>query len=251
MIDTEFDFTTDSPGYWEGFWERNDGLGYGGSDPDVASPTLQKYHKLLWSKPLPNGESMDLRTGTGPYYLTWKNFCFGSDSIIVSFRYKKYRYMINQVREKVGDYKHFYEDFLRRAYTIGGMIIFPKHHSSMNQNKGTNKYISDRWDLTLECIRRYYKGQTSPLYETLEADRDFYALFSDFKGYSDFFLLQDAVTDDYSEVKIWCGDSIFIEDGLPKTLDDYFLFINNELDFLSKRNARIKKYSETLLVNKK
>ena len=101
MIDIEFDFTTDSPRYWDGFWERNDGLRYGESNPDIVSPTLQKYHKILWGKPLPNGEVMDLKTGAGPYYLTWKNFRFGSDSIIVSLRYKKYRYMIDQVREKV------------------------------------------------------------------------------------------------------------------------------------------------------
>lgn len=45
MIDTSFDFTTDSPGYWDGFWERNAGLGAGGSDPDNASPTLQNTTK--------------------------------------------------------------------------------------------------------------------------------------------------------------------------------------------------------------
>ena len=36
MIDVGFDFTSDSPGYWDKFWENNDGLGGGGSDPDVA-----------------------------------------------------------------------------------------------------------------------------------------------------------------------------------------------------------------------
>ncbi len=38
IIDTTFDFTTDSPGYWDDFWKRNDGLGYGGSDPDSVIP---------------------------------------------------------------------------------------------------------------------------------------------------------------------------------------------------------------------
>ena len=98
MIDTRFDFTTDSPGYWDGFWERNAGLGAGGSDPDNASPTLQKYHKELWSKPLPNGEVMDLRAGSGPYYLTLKDFWFGSDAITDIFIYKKYKHKINQVK---------------------------------------------------------------------------------------------------------------------------------------------------------
>ena len=40
MIDTTFDFTTDSQGYWDGFWDRNDGLGCSGCDPDSKSPTL-------------------------------------------------------------------------------------------------------------------------------------------------------------------------------------------------------------------
>jgi len=247
MIDINFDFTTDSPGYWDNYWEKNGGLGYGGSDPDNASPTLQKYHKLLWSKPLPNGEVMELKTGSGPYYLTWKDFRFGSDSIIVSFRYRQYQYMIDQVKQRVPDYKQYYEELLRRAYTIGGTIIFPKHVSSMNQNKGTNKLISDRWDLTLECIRRYYRGEESPLYNTIQRDHAFYELFVDFKGYVDFFFLQDAVTDDYSETKNWCGDFSFIESGLPKTVEEYFVFIENELDFLDKRNARIKKYSDNYL----
>ncbi len=137
MIDIGFDFTSDSKAYWDGFWERNDGMGYGGSDPDTASPTLQKYHQELWSKPLPNGEKMDLQKGAGSYYLTWKDFRFGSDAIIVSFRYKKYKYMIDQVKECVPDYKAYYEKMIRRAYTIGGTIIFPKHTASINQMEQT------------------------------------------------------------------------------------------------------------------
>ena len=114
----------------------------------------------------------------------------------------------------------------------------------MNQNKGTNRKISDRMDLTLECIRRYYKGEESPLYKTINRDKNFYDLFVDFKGYVDFFLLQDAVTDDYSAVNIWEGTGDFIEDGLPKTLDGYFIFIEKEYEFLDKRNKRIKEYAE-------
>ena len=241
-IDTSFDFTSDSKGYWDQFWDRNDGLGYGGSDPDVSSPTLQRYHQLLWSKLLPNGERMDLQMGNGPYYLTWKDFRFGSDSIIVSFRYKRYKYMIDLVKQCVGDYRSFYEDLTRKAYTIGGTIIFPKHPLSMNQIKGTNKLISDRWDLTLECIRRYYHGENSPLHNTIIRDKEFYDLFVDFKGYVDFFLLQDAVSDDYSKVDIWCGNTNFVEDALPKTIEEYFDFIKHEFVFLEKRNHRINRY---------
>ena len=109
MIDVSFDFTSDSPNYWDHYWDNNGGMGSGNSDPDSASKTLQKYHQLLWSKVLPNGEYMDLCCGTGPYYLTWKNFRFGSDSIIVSFRYQKNRELIESVAKALPDYRAFVE----------------------------------------------------------------------------------------------------------------------------------------------
>ena len=81
MIDTNYDFTTDSKGYWDGFWNRNDGLGCGGSDPDSRSSTLKEYHRILWSKQLPNGEYINLENEKAPGYLSWNSFDFSSDSI--------------------------------------------------------------------------------------------------------------------------------------------------------------------------
>jgi len=43
-IGTSFDFRLDA----------------GGKDPDSYSPTLRRYHQLLWSKPLPGGAFFDL-----------------------------------------------------------------------------------------------------------------------------------------------------------------------------------------------
>ena len=227
MIDIYFDFRSDTPA---------------GKDPDKYSQTLKTYHQLLWSKPLPNGEMMELKNGTGLYYLTWKDFDFGSDSIIVELRYEKNKRILDEVAEIVEDVDAYYEELVRRSYSIGGMIIFPKHVNSMNQRRGTSSFISDRWDLTLECIRRYYTGEESPLSKVIESDKAFYELFLDFKGYVDFFFLQDCVSEDYSSVDIWCGDASFEKRGLPETVDEYFEFIRKEHEFLNKRNSRINEY---------
>ena len=239
IIDTSFDFTTDSPHFWDGFWQNNYGMGGGSSDPDIASKTLKNYHQFLWSKTLPNGEMMQLTARTGPDYLTWKDFRFGSDSIIVSFRHNKCRDLINAARKALPDYQRFAEDFVHRTYTIGGAIIFPKHVNSMNQRKGCHPLIGDRWDLTLECIRRFYNNEESPLSTTIQSDRSFYELFGDFKGYVDFFFLQDCVTDDYSAVRIWQGKGDFCENPYPTDVEQYLRWIKVQLDFTAQRNRRI------------
>ncbi len=239
IIDTSFDFTTDSPHYWDNFWQNNSGMGGGGSDPDISSKTLQRYHQSLWSKVLPNGEMMNLKAGVGSNYLTWRDFRFGSDSIVVSFRHYKCYELITAVKEAIPDYKQFVEYFVHQTYTIGGSIIFPKHVNSMNQRKGCHPLIGDRWDLTLECIRRFYNGEDSPLYSVLHKDRAFYDLFVDFKGFVDYFFLQDCVEDDYSHVKIWLGKGDFTENPYPQTIAQYLQWIDTQLDFTAKRNLRI------------
>jgi len=238
-IDINTDFTLDTPHYWDGFWERYDGLGVGGSDPDEKSKALRFYHQIIWSRALPCGEHMNLQCGSRPYYLSWNSFHFSSDSIIASFRYTKYRGMLNEVAKAVPDYRAYVENYLHRAYTIGGMIIFPQHTGSINQARGINPRICDRWDLTLECIRRYYKGEDSPLYKMLLRDRGFFELFIDFKGYVDFFFLQDCVSEDYDRVRFWIGDGGFGENPLPSSVPEYLLWMERQMEFLENRNARI------------
>jgi hypothetical protein len=217
-IDVTFDFTTDTKGYWDNFWERNNGLGAGGNDPDTKSKTLQGYNRELWSRQLPNGERMDLATGSGANYLTWNDIRFGSDSITASFRYNRYRNMHEQLKGSLPDYKSWMEDFIRRSYTIGGTVIFPKRHGGINQAGGIIKNISDRWDLTLECIRRYYNHEPSPLYKTLQANRAFFDLFVDFRGYVEFFFFQDCDSPDYSSVIFWIPNDGFPLNPFPKDI---------------------------------
>ena len=77
LIDINFNFYSDTPK---------------GKDPDKFSPTLRKYHQLLWSKPLPSGTMLNLGTDA-PYVLTHKSrlgeFSFSSDSITHTHRFTK------------------------------------------------------------------------------------------------------------------------------------------------------------------
>lgn len=243
-IDAFFDFTTDTPHYWDGFLSRGGGLGTGGPDPDSKSPMARRIHQLLWSRELPNGETMILEDGRSRFYLKWKDICFGSDSIIVSFRYDRNRPFLRKLEEFLPDYHGFMEDYLHRACNIGGVMLFPSFQWCLNQARGCSRRISDRWDLTLECIRRYYLGESSPLDKCLNhpTNRYFFSLFLDFKGFVDFFFLQDCVTEDYSNVKLWLETSLFEVNPIPKTVEDYLSFIGKELDFVSKRNRRIEEF---------
>ena len=245
-------------------------MGHSNKDPDKLSLMLRNYHQLLWSKPLPNGEIMKLEHKRSGYFLEWNDFCFGSDSIIVSFRYRRRIEFMKKLRQHLGDeYRHFIESYVTRTSVIGGYIIFPSFNGGMNQSRGTSYRICDRWDLTLECIRLYYAGKHSPLDDALFASMRFFDLFVDFRGFVDFFFLQDCVSPDYSEVILWYDSPIsnkqlslgndwqtgknkegfdtnyFVMNPIPETIDSYLAFIEKEIDFLGKRNKRILDYCKT------
>lgn len=244
-IDVKFDFTTDSKGFWEGFWDpnRNGGFGGGGSDPDSKSHMLRHYHRFLWSRTLPNGEDLKLYEGGSKFYLRrvgeTRIMDLGSDSITASFRWDWN--LMKQVQSSIPDYIKFVEDYMHSTYTIGGMMLFPAFWWGINQSRGCHAHIRDRWDLTLECIRRYYNGGKSPLSKCFDRgwNKEFFSWFVNFKGFVDFFLLQDCVSEDYEKVNLLHATSLDDKDPVPHDVTSYFNFIKNELSFVEKRNKRI------------
>lgn len=243
MIDVNFDFTSDTPEYWDGYWDRCEGIGGCGKyDPDSYSPTLLNYSQKIWSRDLPNGEHMQLYRPGHHSYFVWKDMYFSCDSITTSFRFIRNKKMVTEFYQTLPDYKKYMEDFTRRTYTLPGEIIFPMHRNSLNQRRGMSPKIRDRWDLTLECIRRYYADEESPLSKYLITDKNFFDLFIDFKGYIDYFFLNDCVTKDYSEVILWLGNSDFSSKALPQSVEDFTSFINNQDEFVEKRRERMKAY---------
>jgi hypothetical protein len=212
------------------------------SDPDRYSTTLRRYHKILWNKALPNGEMLDLEDVYPRGYLYHKSamgeFQLTSDAITHSYKNtKRMAHIIENVpTEKV-------ESFFNRGCTIGSYIIFPKNkvkgQHSINQARGCNHKIADRFDLTLECIRLFYADVNAPLSSVFERHSDFFSLFLDFKGYVDFFLLQDLVSDDYSKIRYWLSHDGFEEAPMPKNVDDYLEYRRNTIDFIKARGKRM------------
>ena len=213
------------------------------NDPDIHSEKLKLYHKILWSKPLPSGEDFLLDYSITGKYLSSKSsvgeFELSSDSITHSYIGVK---RMNSITKLVSGADR--DKILKTFYTVGGFIIFPSNKidnkQTINGSRGFNSRIVDRFDLTLECIRRFYLGIESPLYETFSRYKDFFQLFDDFQGYAEFFLLQDIVTDDFSKVKFFLPfDDSFPSQPLPKDLNDYLIYIKNTNNFVVNRGNRM------------
>jgi hypothetical protein len=229
-IDTTFNFYSDS----------------GGKDPDSHSPTLKKYHKLLWSKALPNGEIFKLSDTDSNSYLTYKfgreEIVLSSDSISNSYRDKK------SISSILKDLTSEVEKFRNIGSTIGGYILFPakkiEGKMTINGARGFNQKIADRFDLTLECIRLHYLGKPNPLQEVLDQNSSFFKLFESFAGYVDFFLLQDLVDANYESTNLFIPiKQIFESTPLPASKEEYLQYMKSSTRFTAMRNERIKAWS--------
>ena len=227
MIDITFDFRNDTPP---------------GKDPDAFSSTLRAYHRLLWSKSLPNGKYFELVDSHPKTYLYHKSdlgeFMLSSDAITHSYKNtKRMAHIISQIPTEKIDLVY------NQGCTIGSYIVFPKNklknQQSINQARGINHKIADRFDLTLECIRLFYSNTKNPLTPVLERHSDFFGLFENFKSYVNYFLLQDLVINDYSSIKYHLPHQDFEGNPLPKNVDEYLEYRDNTLSFIKARNQRI------------
>ncbi|ADC72133.1 hypothetical protein TK90_1638 [Thioalkalivibrio sp. K90mix] len=215
-----------------------------GGDPDVTSPTLRTYHKLLWSKPLPSGDLFDLSIDKPSYYLYHRSelgeFSLGSDAITHSYsKQNKKKWLTTQLPTEV-------QELFDRGSTIGAYLIFPNRRvnrkQTINQARGMLRLIDDRFDLTLECIRRFYIGEPNPLEDTLKRYSSFFHLFDTFNGYINFFLLNDLV-DENGGVKFYLPFDDFKSPPDFRNVEDYLLYKKRVESFIESRNQRISDYS--------
>jgi len=225
QIDITFDFRSDTPAGKD-------------RDPDALSPTLRRYHKFLWSKPLPCGEVLDLDDTTHGHYLLHRSdergeFSLSSDAVVASFRYMS---MVQDEPEQLKEFMHI-------GYTMGGMMLWPGNRvdgrMTINGERGFNHKIRDRFDLTMECIRRHYRDEWSPLGDVLARYADFFGLFGGFRGFVEYFLLQDAVTVDCDAVIFSAPFDDFAASPIPQTIDEYLEYRQRAITFIEARNRRI------------
>ena len=214
-------------------------------DPDAVSEKLYIFHEELWKKQCKNNPEVCKVWNGNAYQLniTDKQLSLGSDSFInIYWHWECMQKIMDKVKAEIQsapEYKRFEKDaeqldeglktlrcydenwkennpfklfiwrYLQISNTIGGFIVFPRHNrGSINTKRGNpNGKIKDRFDLTLECIRRYYITQDNPLFTHIDKDDEvFFEMFGSFKNYVDFFCLQDWVNDNY-EVLDLLGDT--------------------------------------------
>lgn len=222
-----------------------------GKDPDSHSPTLRRYHRLLWSKPLPDGQPFELqaRRALSPYLVyeaDGTSFVLGSDAITSSYT----RWSRRKSKALAAAIAALNEDersrYLNPPYTIGSAMIWPvrkKDRPTMNTARGfgpSGRLIADRMDLTLECIRRHYAGELeSPLADVITAYADFFELFDGFTEFVEFFHFQDLVTPAYDEIQFYLPFDNFKRSGTPATKEEYVEYREKTLEFIKKRGRRM------------
>lgn len=256
LFDVNYNFLKDNPKYDPSIIDKE-------YDPDQSSENLQIFHKILWSK-----EENDIKfdfdralDDDGKYILITHGFkitdtekIFSSDWIINDYQHWD--------RNKCNDLKYLdnmdakiLKDFNNITNTIGGRIIFPKRridgkHETINTHRYTEKKIRERFDITLECIRRFYIGKESiPEFdETLKRYNFFFKLFGKstegFKNYCNFFLLNDLVSSNYEKINFFLDFNDFEINPYPKSEKEYMIFLRKATDFIQRRNKRIQNFIE-------
>ena len=231
MIDINFNFYSDA----------------NGGDPDSTSPTLKKYHKLLWDKALPNGtqfELTDKKSGTYLYHNSEQGeFNLGSDAITHSYKNQtRKQWLVRQIPNEVNE-------LFDTGSTIGAYTLFPRNKIdnkfTINQARGINSLIDDRFDLTLECIRLFYLGQASPLYDTFLRYKSFFELFVTFNGYVQFFLLEDLMDENHN-IKFYLPFDNFKTKPSFANVEDYMTYKKQVMNFIRLRNERITEYTKQI-----
>jgi hypothetical protein len=94
--------------------------------------------------------------------------------------------------------------------------------------------------VTLRVTRLWYLKTKSPLFGVIERYSEYFNLFVDFKGFIDFFLLNDLVSEQYKNIKFWLPfESFGNRSPIPVSTNEYNKYMINVMNFVKLRNNRI------------
>ena len=152
-------------------------------DPDSVHAGLRESHRILLSRPLPNGDSWSFQPARGWY--------------------------LKSVEPRTGE---------PLEWSVGSDNFATTHTNAL---PGMAEKISDRFDLTLEAIRLFFDGKTSrdvnPLGDVLDAYGWFFAPFGagveGFRAYVDYFFLTPMVSG--GRVRPTYGNELDFADAMP------------------------------------
>lgn len=231
-----------------------------GRDPDKYSVALRESHQVLWSKPLRDAPLLQLSAEDWSGYLKVVSlpgrWTVGSDNFATTHA--------NALPAFSRALDGFANGHLCEFCSIGGYIVFPNglaqqvstsvnpavRRWSVNQARGMERRISDRFDLTLEAIRIFFAGVVhrteNPIGDVLEAYRWWFDLFGEgadgFLAYADFFFLTPML-DSEGRVKPFEPLTLAFEDALPRNdATAYLSYIAAQRSFVSKRNEFISQW---------
>lgn len=225
-------------------------------DPDARNDQLRESHRLLWSKPLAGGPDLELSGRRWSDYLKVESlpghWSVGSDNFATTHA--------NALPTLSAGLDSFTDGHLCALCTIGGYIVFPNviaqqlpnstnlaaRRWSVNQARGMEARISDRFDLTLEAIRLFYQGAVlrteNPIGDVLEAYRWWFDLFGKgaegFHRFADFFFLTP-ILDTEEQVKSFGGLGLAFDRALPKDETAYGAYVADQVAFVTMRNELI------------
>jgi len=229
------------------------------TDPDSWHKGLRESHRILWSRPLPSGESWSFEPAhlkiTEPRPNEPSEWSIGSDNFATTHA--------NTLPSMAAAIPGYENGHLHDFCTIGGYIVFPNGLAqvrptqakprkwSINQARGMERKMSDRFDLTLEAIRLYYAGiiarDTNPIGDVLDAYGWFFDVFGKgaegFQAYVDFFFLNPMVSGG-CVVPLY-GHALDFGDALPhRSQSAYNDYITAQRTAVSERNELIARWSE-------
>ena len=236
-------------------------------DPDSGSDLLQEIYSLLWDKNQCNGIKYctkaekimgdtlnSVQTTFDEMYKCYekKEHKKQRGKNNVSIKYMLTRYFCG-IEEYKDDFSSVCEceeflDFLKTYHTLGNFMPVPY---GCNAPRGTGK-LKDYWDLTLKCIKEYYKTEESKWAEKIVGKKyktnyaEWLDIFGDWKTFIKGNYLEDFVDDEGEPLELWEGHFKNWENGkysaesaLPKTQDECKEYFKNAADHIEKRTVRM------------